>query len=259
MLIPPKLVGFPMAVLRGDVGLLDPARLAEPPVPEVTVLDAGCLWPGVRDRWATHLARAMADAEFPVSAEAARAWVDDAPRDHLIRAMAEQTRMSPEVLQPLLHAVWLDFEERVRVDGGTVHSAEVAPGAAEALAALQTEGCRVLVAGPVPRAVLGNLVAQLGWSQGGLVDGCLGDEDGVASGSPSSAAALNQMGCHPLGLAARVVASPAAARRSEAGNFSRLVCLGSVPPPDGRQPAPGVLAAANFGEMLAALLARELQ
>lgn len=259
MLIPPTPFNARSAVDDGDPECFDPGRLAEPPTPEIVVVDAGCLWPGIRDHWATCLVRAAGDADLELSLEEAREWVNDAPRDRLVRALARQTHLGPEVLQPLLAAIWQDFEELAAADRGVGPGTDVAPGAADALAALQAEGCRVLIKGPVPRALLEARVDQLDWRRTGLVDGCLGAEDGVASGPPSASMALQRLGLRPIGWAARVVASTVAAERASEGDFSWVICLGCPAPSVAGEVVPVAQVAANFGEMLAALLARELQ
>ncbi|MFM8358692.1 MAG: hypothetical protein ACKOET_09045, partial [Verrucomicrobiota bacterium] len=156
----------------GALDLLDSHGLAEPPIPEVAVVDAGCIWPGIRDRWAVGLARAAAGADLELSLGEAREWIDDAPRERLIRALTRKTRLEPHILQPLVSALWGDFEALALA--GADHPADpgVAPGAAEALVALQSEGCRILIHGPVARALLENHVDQLDWRRTGLVDGC---------------------------------------------------------------------------------------
>lgn len=259
MLIPPQPFDARRAVDDGEPECFDPGRLVEPPTPEIVVVDAGCLWPGVRDRWTVCLVRAAGDADLELSFEEAREWINDAPRDRLVRALARQTHLGPEVLQPLLAAIWEDFEQLVAADRGCESCNGVAPGAADALAALQAEGCRVLIEGPVPREMLEAQVNQLDWRRTGLVDGCLGAEDGVASGTPSGSMALQRLGLRPAGGVARVVASTAAAERAAEGEFSWVICLGCAVPTPARSVDCSARSAANFGEMLAALLARELQ
>lgn len=238
---------------------VDPRNLGEPPTPEVVIVDAGCVWPGIRDRWAACLARAAADADLELAFAEARDWVNDVPRDRLVRALSRKTLLEPEVLHPLLTAIWRDFEDLAVEDQEVAAGDETAPGAAEALAALQAEGCRVLIEGPVPRALLEAWVDQLDWRRTGLVDGCLGTEDGAASGTPSGQMALQRLGLGPIGWVARVVASTAAAERAGEGDFSWVICLGCPAPKSSDQAVPVVQVAANLGEMLAALLAHELQ
>lgn len=228
----------------------------EPAVPALAVVDVGCVWPGIRDRWAVGLARAVTGADLELSFAEACEWIHDAPRDRLIQTLARKTRLEPQILQPLVSAIWGDFENLALADAHLPGGTGVAPGAPEALAALQSEGCRIFIHGPVARALLETRVEQLDWRRTGLVDGCLGTEDGAASGTPPGWRAGERLGRHPVHGVARVVASTAAAERAGADGLARVICLGCPPP---RRSGPPAQFVANLGEMLAALLAYELR
>jgi phosphoglycolate phosphatase-like HAD superfamily hydrolase len=151
---------------------------SSPKLPDLVIFDLiGVLTPD-RPRVVACLAAALSDADISVTSTELEEMACLPIRMSIARWVTRQTRVAPEVAQPLVRAIVMDFNDRLvdslRPGGRPI---VVAPGASTLLAELAAEGVHIGIDSELDGDIATAWIRAAGWSGCGWMDAVVGADE----------------------------------------------------------------------------------